>query len=166
MRSSAHSLLSALSHSLREAALIALGCAAVGVGANAVRKAPLPLVQREPYQLFVACPESHGAVEGLDAVDPRLAQKSVLWVDARSAGAFAAWHAAGAVSLVYDFLAPVPENTVRSLLNSRASLVAVYGDGDDPDSGAELAKELAGKGVRAVIYVRGGADALSKGGRP
>lgn len=166
MRSSAPSLLSALSHSLREAALIALGCAAVALGANAVRKTPLPLVQREPYQLFVACPDSGGSVEGLDAADPRLSQQSVLWVDARSAAAFSAWHAPGAVSLVYDFLEPVSENALRSLLNSRASLVAVYGDGDDPDSGAELAKELSGKGVRGVVFVRGGAKALSKGATP
>lgn len=166
MRSSNPSLFSALSRSLREAALIALGCAAVAVGANALRKDPLPIVQREPYQLFVPCPESHGAVDALEPGDPRLAQKGVLFIDARSAAAFSAWHEPGAVNLAYDFLEPVSENAVRSLLNSRASLVAVYGDGDDPDSGAELAKELSGKGVRGVAFVRGGAGALSKGSLP
>ena len=41
-----------------------------------------------------------------------------------------------------------------------ARKVIVYGDGDDPDSGRQLADAISGKGVKNVFHVRGGADAL------
>jgi hypothetical protein len=47
--------------------------------------------------------------------------------------------------------------------------VVVVGDGEDPDSGRELARELAGKGLKNMAYVTGGAPALKAaltGGRP
>jgi rhodanese-related sulfurtransferase len=160
------SLFFALNHGLREAVLIGVGCALVAAGSNALRRDRIPFVQRDEYPLFVPCPESHGSAEGLAALDPRLQEEGVLFVDARSAKDYATWHAAGAVSLVYDFLEPVAENAVRSLLRSRATRVAIYGDGSEPDSGQELAKELSGKGVRHVVFVRGGAKALAGGSLP
>ena len=38
--------------------------------------------------------------------------------------------------------------------------MVVYGDGLEPDSGEELAKEIAGKGIRNVSFVQGGVKAL------
>jgi rhodanese-related sulfurtransferase len=160
MMARSESLPAALARGLREAALIAGACAAVAAGSNAVRRERLPLVQKEAYPLVVPCPETHGTAEGLAASDPRLAEKGVLLVDARAGAAFQAWHAPGAMSIVYDFLDPVSDAAVQALLKSRASMVAVYGDGGEPDSGRELARELSGKGVRNVVFVRGGAKAL------
>jgi hypothetical protein len=37
----------------------------------------------------------------------------------------------------------------------------VFGDGQDPDSGEQLARELAGRGIRNVRFVQGGAPALA-----
>ncbi len=46
--------------------------------------------------------------------------------------------------------------------------MVVYGDGGDPDSGEQLARELAGKGIRNVGFVRGGAPAIlaARGEKP
>jgi hypothetical protein len=38
--------------------------------------------------------------------------------------------------------------------------VVVFGDGGDPDSGEQLARELAGAGIRNVVFVAGGAPRL------
>ncbi|MFH1437767.1 MAG: hypothetical protein ABIJ56_18815, partial [Pseudomonadota bacterium] len=49
---------------------------------------------------------------------------------------------------------------LKEIASSGASMVVVYGDGDDPDSGKELGRELAGQGIRNVHYVEGGAPAI------
>jgi hypothetical protein len=38
----------------------------------------------------------------------------------------------------------------------------VFGDGGNPDSGEQLAREIAGKGIRNVRFVEGGAPLLEK----
>jgi hypothetical protein len=49
---------------------------------------------------------------------------------------------------------------VHAIAASGASQVVVFGDGKDPDSGEQLARELAGRGIRNVRFVQGGAPAL------
>ncbi len=64
----------------------------------------------------------------------------------------------------YDWLDPVPETVLRELARSiaasRATRVVVYGDGGRPDSGEHLGREISGRGIRNVAFVRGGAAAL------
>jgi len=43
---------------------------------------------------------------------------------------------------------------------SRSLGVVVYGDGDMPDTGEWLAKELSGHGIKHVVFVNGGAPEL------
>jgi rhodanese-related sulfurtransferase len=81
-------------------------------------------------------------------------------VDARSGAEFEAWHHPRARSIPFDYLEPVSKAHLDALLAARASAIVVYGDGADPDSGQELAKELAGLGLRNVFFVQGGAPAL------
>ena len=97
--------------------------------------------------------------------DPRLARQGVLVIDARSPAEFRAWHLPGARSVPFDYLEPIGDGALRDVASSGAPLVAVYGDGADPDSGRELAKELSARGVRAVFHVQGGAPALGAGKR-
>lgn len=145
---------------LRDAILVVAGCAAVGLSFNALRSGGIPVVQREQYDLLVPCPDISAEVDPMEPADPRLAEASTLVVDAREAEAFAGWHHPRARNVVYDFLDPVGEDAVRDIARSGARLVAVYGDGADPDTGRELAKEIASKGIRNVHFVRGGAPAL------
>ncbi len=161
-------LLPQLTRALRDALVVVAGSAVVALGFNAARASGLPLVARVPYAIHVPCPDTRGETEPLPASDPRLSLPSTLLLDARPAKDFAAWHPPQAQSLPYDFLEAVRKADLSRVLGAKASMVVVYGDGEDPDCGRELAKELASKGVRNVFYVEGGAPALSgsKGGSP
>jgi rhodanese-related sulfurtransferase len=145
---------------LRDASLIAAGCALLGLAFNAARPHGLPLIARQAYAILVPCPEVGGEATALAPADPRLTQPGTLVLDARSPAAFAAWHLPQAKSLPYDYLASVAQKQIQAILDSSPTLVAAYGDGEDPDSGRELAKEIGSKGIRNVFYVEGGAPAL------
>jgi hypothetical protein len=145
---------------LRDALLIALAACGVGLGVNSLRPDGLPLVAEREYDLFVPCPEPLGVVEALDPADPRLRAPGTLLVDARDMAVRQAAPLAGAEPVPFDYLASVSRDTVARLAASGAARVVVAGDGADPDSGRELARELAGQGLKNVSYVSGGAPAL------
>ncbi len=149
----------------RDAAIAAVGLSLLGVAVNAVRPGGIPLVATEEYEVFVPCPEPLGEVEGIPPGDPRLQDRRTLVVDARDPSAFAEWHLPGARSIPFDYLEGVPGEVVRRVASSGAAQVVVYGDGEDPDSGREMARELAGRGVRNVFYVEGGFWSLREGAR-
>jgi hypothetical protein len=158
---------------VRDAALLVLLGAALALGFNRLRPTgALALVAEKPYEILVPCPEKLGRAAAIRPEDVRPREEGVLLVDAREAEEFARWHLGGALSVPFDYLEPVPEARVRELLRSRPRKVVVYGDGDRPDSGEQLARQLAGLGVRNVLYASGGAPALRRveagrrGGRP
>jgi rhodanese-related sulfurtransferase len=154
------SLRPVLRTAVRDAALVAALCVVVSLAVNGVRTGGIPVVAREPYQILVPCPDEHGESEPMEAADPRLHAKGTVVVDAREKKDFDAWHLPGARNVTYDFLDPVSAKAVGELVADGAALVVVYGDGGDPDSGRELAREIAGRGVRNVHHVTGGATAL------
>ena len=126
----------------------------------------IPLVAEREYQVLVPCPEFEGkAATAISPADLRSGEGTML-VDAREEEAFKAWHAPGAVCVPYDYLEPTPTVLIAKVLEARARRVVVYGDGDDPDSGQQLANELSGKGIRNVSYVKGGAPLLKGAGKP
>lgn len=145
---------------LRDAAVIVVLCIAAAVALNAVRDSGLPLVQREAYQTLVPCPETMGEVAALEELvalhDPR-----VLVIDARSGEAFGRWHVVNAINVPFDYLEPTDPAIIRRIASSGARAVVVYGDGKSPDSGEQLARELAGKGIRHIRFVDGGATTVS-----
>jgi hypothetical protein len=140
-----------------------VGSAVVALAFNAIRHDGLAMVARAPYRILVPCPETAGDVEALLAADPRLAEGRTLLIDARSRAEYDRWHAPGATHVAFDYLAPTDPAVLRQIASSGSTRVVVYGDGDDPDSGEQLARELAGKGIRNVGYVPGGARALRTG---
>ena len=152
-------------------ALIVLGaCAAVGSAVNLARPHGIPFVQKTEYQILVPCPEGSGEAPGLAASDPSIWEPRTLLVDARPAADHARWHPSGARNLPFDYLASAPKTEVGKIASSGAARVVVFGDGGDPDSGEQLARELAGAGIRNVFFVQGGAQALQaaaakRGGR-
>ncbi len=153
----------ALRRTLVEVAIVALAGALIALVFNALRPAGLPLVARTPYQTLVPCPEPGGPVEALDADSPEVLTPRSFLIDARSQGEFAQGHLSGAVNVPYDWLDPVPEETLAELAHSIAASgairVVVYGDGGRPDSGEHLGKEISGRGIKNVYYIRGGAPA-------
>ncbi len=145
---------------LLDAALITAGCALVALGVNALRADGIPLVAAQAYEILVPCPETSGEVDTVAPTDPALGASTTLLVDARAPEAYAAWHLPGARSVPYDYLEPVCSVRLREVASSGAQRVVVYGDGEDPDSGEQLGRELSGKGIRNVGFVVGGAPAL------
>ena len=104
--------------------------------------------------------QAEASAKALAAAAVQPGERGVVLVDAREAAAVTTWHPVGAVSIPYDFLEPTSPGLLQKVLSSRARRVVVYGDGEDPDSGEQLAQELSGKGIRNVVYVKGGAPAL------
>jgi hypothetical protein len=153
-----------------EAALAAAAASLVAIAVNALRPAGLPLVAPEPYEVLVPCPEPGGPVATVEPSDPALRGPRVFLVDARDPGAYRGGHVPGAVNVPYDWLDPLPEAALHELARriaaSGATRVVVYGDGGRPDSGEHLGREISGRGIRNVGYVRGGAPALVPGGAP
>ena len=145
---------------VRDAVVVVVAATVLALSFNAQRADGLPLVATEPYDIFVPCPEPVGDAFPLAAADVAWGDASELVIDARPADAWAAWHADGAVHVAYDFLDPVAPDRVGELVSSGASRVVVYGDGLVPDTGEELGRELAGRGMRNVHFVEGGAAAV------
>lgn len=152
---------------LLTAAVVAAAAGTVALVFNAVRPDGLPLVADVPYEIFVPCPEPLGEVSGVEpseAVGLSRAGGKVLLIDAGPVEDFRAWHAQGAWNIPFDYIMPVEDRDIRRIASSRSSRVIVYGDGGEPDSGRELARELAGRGINNVAFVRGGGQALKAAG--
>jgi hypothetical protein len=149
---------------LRDAAIAAGISFAVGILVNLLRPDAIPFFADQEYELFVPCPESGGEVTPLPADAPALLAEDSFVIDARSEEEFDAWRLRRAINISYDYLDPTPrealEDLAETIARSRARRVVVYGDGDTPDTGEQLAKEVSGHGIKHVFFVRGGAPEL------
>lgn len=154
--------LQSLRATVRDALLVLAACAAVGVATNALRPGGIAFVQRSEYEILVPCPEGSGDAPAISADDPAVWGTRTLLVDARSAAEHQRWHPTGAIAVPFDYLEPTAPEQVRRIASSGATRVVVFGDGNNPDSGEQLAREIAGKGIRNVRFVEGGAARLEK----
>jgi hypothetical protein len=144
----------------RDAAAVALLSVVLAIGFNAARPSgSIPLIAREPYTILVPCPEPVGEVETITAAEVRWGHERELVLDARLAHERETWSTDQAQHLPFDFLEPVSDEALAELVRSNAARVVVFGDGLTPDSGEELAKELAGRGMVNVHFVEGGWEA-------
>jgi hypothetical protein len=145
---------------IRDTVIVVTVCSMVSLALSVVRKDGIPLVQKEEYPILVPCPETTGEVAQVSGDTPLLQDPYVFLIDARSAVEFGKWHMARAVNIPFDYLAPTPRESINRIASSGAQKVLVYGDGNDPDSGEQLARELSGKGIRNMHFVSGGAPVL------
>lgn len=157
-------LFNSLKIGLRDAIAITIACFPFAFAFNALRSDGIALIQQKEYQILVPCPVTEGTVEATDAEALKPDAPRTLLIDARSSEEFQRWHLPGALNVPYDYLEPTDPKTINQIVSSGAKRVVVYGDGDNPDSGEQLAKEIAGKGIRNVAYVRGGSSRLNKSG--
>jgi hypothetical protein len=156
---------------IAQAALVASATAVLALAFNAVRQNGLPLVARTPYEVLVPCPEPGGAVTSLEPGDPVVDSPRTFLIDARlPKEAPGHEHLPAAINVPYDWLDPLPEaelaKLVRAIAASHVTRVVVYGDGERPDSGEYLGREISGRGIKNVSFVRGGAPALLDARRP
>ena len=154
--------LQSLRATVREALLVLAACAAVGAATNALRPGGIAFVQRSEYEILVPCPEGSGDAHAIPADDPAVWDARTLLVDAGSPAEYQRWHPTGAIDVPFDYLEPTSPEQVRRIASSGAARVVVFGDGNDPDSGEQLAREITGKGIRNVGFVEGGAPLLEK----
>lgn len=145
---------------VRDAVVISAVSAVVGISVNGVRADGIALISFEPPDIFVPCPEPSGEAPPLSPQELLQSDPGILVIDARSRQDHDRWHVPGSLHIAFDFLDGVSTEDVRRVARSGASRVVVYGDGADPDSGRELARALAGKGIRNVFFITGGAPAL------
>ena len=149
---------------LRDAIMLSAVSVMVGLLINLVHPNAIPYVATTEYETVVPCPVAGGEVTAIEADDPSLQDDTTLFVDARTSEEYQRIHYRDAVNVTYDYLEPTPEQTLkelaRKLTSSKAHRVVVYGDGDEPDTGEQLGKEISGFGVKNVYFVRGGAPAL------
>ncbi len=145
----------------RDAAIVVLLSVVAALAFNALRgDGAIPLVAKEAYRILVPCPEPVGEVEPIQAGDVRWGGARELVLDARLAHEREAWRTDRARHLAFDFLDPVSDEALADLVASNAARVVVFGDGLAPDSGQELARELAGRGMVNVFFVQGGWSAV------
>ena len=140
---------------VRDAVSIVGLASTLGFAVNALRpNGSIPLIQRRPYDIIVPCPEPVGEALSMAPDDVRLRDASSLVIDAQSSTAFGVYHLPQAINLPFDWLGPPVVNEVKDVAQrvarSKAKQVIVYGDGDDPDSGREWARLLAGGGIKHV----------------
>jgi rhodanese-related sulfurtransferase len=152
---------------LRDAIGLVLVGSCCGILANLLHgKERLPLFQTRPYDIVVPCPEPVGDATALAPTSAYLRDFTSLVIDARSAEEFAQWHWPGAINVPFDWLGPPVQAEVGQLAKrvtaSHSKRLVIYGDGDNPDSGREWARLLAGGGIRNVSFVEGGAPALKR----
>ena len=151
---------------LRDALLVVLFCAVAAAAFNTLRTddEALTWVADRAYDILVPCPEPLKEIDATSVTDAQglMDVRGTLLIDAREVAAFASWHAPEARNVPFDYLAPTAPKIVEEIIEGGAKRVLVYGDGDTPDSGQELGRELAGKGLRNVTYVSGGAPALRR----
>ena len=149
---------------LMDAAVAVLVSAAIAVCVNFARAQGIPLIAAEPYDILVPCPEPGGEVSGIAPTDPALRVERTFFVDARSPQAFKAWRFRNAINVTFDYLDPTPKQQIealaRAIAKSKANKVVVYGDGEVPDTGEQLGKEISGHGIKNVYFLKGGAKAL------
>jgi hypothetical protein len=161
------SLFPDLGSTVRESLVVVCIAGAAGLFVNEfLNPNGIPIIAEHEYEVLVPCPEPGGVVTPVSAVESLTGPEPVFWMDARSAEDFVRWHHPLAANVTYDYLDPTPDELIdalaRRIARSRAQRVFVYGDGDDPDTGEQLAREISGKGIRNVFFVKGGARTLQE----
>jgi hypothetical protein len=145
---------------LRDALLVIVLSGFIALLFNSLQPKGVPLIRINPYEILVPCPETLGEADPLPPDSPLLQEKRTLIIDARTSADLIAWSQPGALHVPFDYLDPVDPAMIKRIASSGAARVVVFGDGHDPDSGEQLGRELAGRGIRNVAYVTGGAPAL------
>ncbi|MBN1960095.1 MAG: rhodanese-like domain-containing protein [Deltaproteobacteria bacterium] len=144
----------------RDAAIIIFICTLIACITNLLRSDGIPFIQKQEYQILVPCPVTTGEVDAVTAGTALIYDDHVIVIDARQINDRDKFKLDKAIHIPYDYLTPVASEIIDSIAASGAREILVFGDGSDPDSGEQLARELAGNGIKNVSYIKGGAKAM------
>ena len=138
-------------------AMIALAISVLlALSVNLIRPDGLEWIASRDYEILVPCPEPMGDATPLQPDNFWPAKKGDLLVDSRSAENFTKWHVPDAKNIPFDYLTEVSDEAIAEIAKSRSKRVIVIGDGQNPDTGELLARELSGRGIKNVLYLVGG----------
>lgn len=153
---------------IRDAFIVFIMATILALVSNAFREDGIPLVAKEEYTILVPCPESMGEAIAINADDPLVKDPESLLIDVRSRKEFEEWHLPQAMNQPYNWLAEQDEvdreaaEIAKNIARSRKRHVVVYGDGGNPDAGKYWAASLSGSGIKNVVFISGGANALRR----
>jgi rhodanese-related sulfurtransferase len=153
---------------IRDALLVLIIATTLALVINAFREDGIPLVAKEEYTILVPCPESMGEAIAINADDPLINNPASFLIDVRSRKEFDEWHLPQALNQPYDWLAEQDQvnekaaEIAKNIARSGKHHVVVYGDGGNPDAGRYWAASLSASGIKNVVYISGGADALRR----
>ncbi len=132
---------------------LAVLAGAVGFVFNLARPQGLELVAQKPYKIYVPCPIATKAAASARLRELCQDLSCLFLVDARPQAEYQEAHIPGAVSIPYDPIRPLDEETLAELRRAKGLGILVYGD-LQINSGKLLADELASAGLRGVRYLR------------
>jgi 3-mercaptopyruvate sulfurtransferase SseA len=148
---------------LRDAALILVAAVVLGTVSNVLPGRGIPWwgQGKQPPQAGV----DFQWLDAMSADALRVSLPSVVLVDSRPAGEFAAAHVEGAVSLPYTEIATELSAEMLDRLRT-ADAVILYGDTPDADTEQLMAQDLHGLGVPPPHILVGGLPAWQMNGLP
>jgi rhodanese-related sulfurtransferase len=136
---------------------IILVASIAGLLFNLVNPRGIPLVSRQPYDIYVACPKEDEAA-GIKKMSAKELNQmrigGVVIIDARGREQYREGHLPGAISLPHDPLA-CPDRATVEILKAKGQVVVVYGDAKS-GNGISLARELHREGVPMMAHLEGG----------
>jgi hypothetical protein len=158
-----------------QALTIVLAAAGVAMATDLARSDGIPLVADVEYDIFSQCADSDAEAQAATASDLGAKGAAILYVDARTAEAFAAERVQGAVNAPYSVLfGASPEAILAVKAEAAARMVkeiVVYGELAAPGSGdgavdvaKPLAEQLVESGLPGAKHFAGGLPALKKSG--
>ncbi len=150
---------------LRDAFIIIAVSAAAACVVNFFRSDSLPWIAARDYEVLVPCPEPMGEATAVDIGDFDGIGIRDLLIDARGRADYDNWHRPDSIHIAFDYLEPLSDEAVGRIALTKAQRIIVAGDGGDPDSGEQLAREIAGKGIKNVYFIVGGMAALKNSGQ-
>ena len=141
---------------IKNAVIIIAISSLFGISVNLLRPDGIPFIQKEKYEIFVPCPEPIKEVNPISPDSLGQEREHILFIDARLPDRYVKTNVPGSINITFDYLYPVCDKAVKKIVESGKQLIVGYGDGENPDSGHELARELAGRGIKNVKYIKGG----------
>ncbi|MGC9042974.1 MAG: rhodanese-like domain-containing protein [Myxococcota bacterium] len=147
---------------VRNSIIIALIVTISSVIINFIHPHRIPFFATRHYEIYVPCPDTKGEIKEITVDEFLKMESESIIVDARSRADYEKWHFKDAINIEYDFLTPVCPIKIKEIINQKRRYVLVYGDGGEPDSGKELAKELATNGINNVFFLKGGVKELNR----
>ena len=153
---------------IRDAILVFIIATTLAVVSNAFREDGIPLVAGEEYTILVPCPESMGEAIAINGGDSIIGDPTSMLIDVRSRKEFEEWHLPQALNQPFNWLAEQDEvdrkaaEVAKNIARSRKHHVVVYGDGGNPDAGKHWAASLSESGIKNVVFISGGSNALRR----